>query len=327
MSIIVVTEFEYNKAKALFSTAKDFECIPVSNHEEALADAIHASGAKHVIVGVDKYTSSLYKALSPGGVIARLGVGYDGIDTNKATEAGLYCTNTPDVLNDSVAEFTIALILSAARNIITQATNCKTGMWNPVIGSELRNKNLTIVGCGPIGRRVAQIAAFGFQMKVIGCETLDVDMEQMKNEYGFMAITKDFGKAVENADFISMHIPSNNATRHFINHERLNMVPAKAWLINTARGAIVDEKALFNALSSEKLAGAILDVFETEPYMPVSSDEDLRKLKNVILTPHIASSTHESSQRAAKKCLLNIEHAEAGEYHKMDLLNPEVKSL
>ena len=325
MSIIVVTELEYNKAKAVLSTAKDFECIPVSNQEEAIADAIHDSGAKHAIIGVNKYTDLLYKALSPGGVIARLGVGYDGIDREKATSAGLYCTNTPDVLNDSVAEFTITLILSAARKIITQATNCKTGMWKPVIGSELRNKTLTIVGCGPIGRRVAQIAAFGFQMKVIGCEILDVDLEQMKKENGFITITKDFGKAVENADFISLHISSNKATRHFINHDRLNLVPAKAWLINTARGAIVDEKALFNALGSEKLAGAILDVFESEPYMPVSPDEDLRKFENVILTPHISSSTHESSQRAAKKCLLNIQYAEAGEYQKMDLLNPEVK--
>jgi len=103
-------------------------------------------------------------------------------------------------------------------------------------------------------------------------------------------------------------------------------MPAKAWLINTARGAVVDEEALFNALNSEKLAGAALDVFESEPYAPISSKKDLRKLENVIMTPHISSSTTEACQRMAERCLANISYAEATEYHKMDLLNPEVKT-
>lgn len=192
MSIVVVTELEYNKAEEIFSTAKDFECIPVSKCEEEIAKTIRSSNASHAIIGVDKYTNLLYQALPRGGVIARFGVGHDGIDKQQATKAGIFCTNTPVVLNESVAEVTITLILAAARKIVTQAANCRAGIWEPVTGIELRNKILTIVGCGPIGRRAAQIAAMGFQMRVIGCEKLDVDLEQMKKRIWIYDYYKGF---------------------------------------------------------------------------------------------------------------------------------------
>ena len=168
------------------------------------------------------------------------------------------------------------------------------------------------------------MAAWGFHMKVFGCEIGDVDAKKMKKEHGFTTITKNFGKAVAEADYVSLHIPGNKMTHHFINQDRINKIPEKAWLVNTARGAVIDEKALYDALECGRLAGAALDVFEAEPYVPASSDRDLRKLDNVIMTPHIASSSRESAFRMAERCLLNLAYAEAGEYHKMDLLNPKV---
>ena len=126
--------------------------------------------------------------------------------------------------------------------------------------------------------------------------------------------------AVGEADFVTLHIPLVGSTKCFINSERLNMIPHGAWLINTSRGAIVDEKALFLALRSGTIAGAALDVFINEPYQPVDKKHDLKLLNNVILTPHIGSTTSEASRRMAKRCLSNIEFAERGEYGKMDIV-------
>ncbi|NLE60388.1 MAG: hypothetical protein GX616_18725, partial [Planctomycetes bacterium] len=146
----------------------------------------------------------------------------------------------------------------------------------------------------------------------------------MKTEFGFAEIGKDFGAAVAAADFVSLHIPSTAATRHFINRQRLEMIPPGAWLINTARGAVLDEAALFDALSQGRLAGAALDVFEAEPYKPVAPDKDLRKLDNVLMTPHVGSSTREACNRMAERALKNIRLAEAGRFGEMDVLNPAV---
>jgi phosphoglycerate dehydrogenase-like enzyme len=188
----------------------------------------------------------------------------------------------------------------------------------------LKGKTLAIIGCGAIGRRVAQIAARGLGMKVIGCEVLDLDVKRMQREFGFSTVVKSFAEAVGAADFVSLHIPSVPVTRHFLSRERLDLLPAGCWILNTARGALVDELALFDALAHGRLAGAALDVFEREPYQPFAAGKDLRTLPNVIMTPHISSSTREACDRMAERALRNIRLAEAGKHDEMDLLNPEV---
>ncbi len=317
---VVVTETEYKKAESVFSSVEGIECIPTPSEEEALARNITLTGAKHAIVGTEKYTGSLYEALPPGGVIARFGVGHDGIDKAKVKKAHLYCTNTPGVLDHSVAELTIAFILESARKIVNIVSATKNGKWFPLMGSELNNKTLAVIGCGSIGKRVAQIAAFGFQMKVIGCDIREMEVDFLKTVYGFQKIVKEFKEAVADADFVTLHIPGNQSTKHFINGDTLKMIPSKAWLINTARGIVVDEMALFHALKSGTIAGAALDVFEKEPYQPVDSACDLRTLDNVLMSPHISSTTNEASLRMAKRCLQNIKFAEAHEYEKMDIV-------
>jgi lactate dehydrogenase-like 2-hydroxyacid dehydrogenase len=318
-----VTEQEYNKSKQIFITDEKFECIPVPADEAQLSSVIKHLAIKHVIIGAEKYQDALYKVLAAGSVIARFGVGHDGVNKELATNLGIFCTNTPGVLNNSVAEYTISLLLAAARQIIRLANDCKIGIWQTHIGFELMNKELAVIGCGPIGRRVSRIASSGFGMKVIGCELMDMDITLMKKEYGFAGITKDFNETVKNADFVSLHIPNNPSTYHFVNESRIAMIPEKCWLINTARGAIVDEKALHEALLNNKLSGAILDVFENEPYIPTDR-YDLRSLKNVIMLPHTGSSTREACDKMAIQCLQNIYYAESGDFSKMDILNKDL---
>jgi phosphoglycerate dehydrogenase-like enzyme len=322
---IGVTELEYRKAEAIFSRAAQegcaCHCVPA--HESALTEAIRSGGLRHVIIGVEKYGGTLYQALGTGGVIARFGVGHDGVDKAQATARGLLCTNTPGALDDSVAEHTINLLFAAARHTVSQAARLQAGEWAPQMGFELKGKTLAVIGCGAIGRRVGQIAAHGLGMTVVGCEVAELDARRMQQEFGFSSVVKEFGQAVKEAHFVSLHIPSVPQTRHFLNPERLRLLPAYCWMVNTARGAVVDEVALFDALSGGGLAGAALDVFEREPYAPAAPGKDLRTLRNVIMTPHISSSTQEACGRMAERALRNIQLAEAGRYNQMDLLNPE----
>ncbi|MHC4442924.1 MAG: NAD(P)-dependent oxidoreductase [Planctomycetota bacterium] len=326
---IGVTELEYCKAREIFSAAakEGFECLCVTKEEDQLAGTVRQAGIHHVVIGVDLYIGPLYDALPPGGVIARFGIAHDGVNKKLATEKKLFCTNTPGILDVSVAEHTIALILSAARQIPKLDSTTRTDEWMPIVGQELKGKTLVIIGCGAIGRQVAKIASFGLDMKVVGCEKTDVDMEQMRKDYGFTEMHKDFAETVVDADYISLHIPTTPENQHFINRERLSLLPRCAWLINTARGAVVDEVALFDTLYKGNLAGAALDVFDKEPYLPVKPDKDLRLLNNVIMTPHVGSSTQEACDRIAHRVLQNIKLAEDKRFQRMDLLNPEVCNL
>ncbi|HOX56900.1 MAG TPA: NAD(P)-dependent oxidoreductase [Candidatus Paceibacterota bacterium] len=323
---VAVTDLEYRKAETLFVRAADegCDCVRAPAEEGALAEAIRVGKMRHAIIGVERYHGPLYQALSAGGIIARFGVGHDGVDKAQATARGLLCTNTPGALDDSVAEHTINLLFAAARHTVAQAARLRAGDWAPQMGSELKGKTLAVIGCGAIGRRVGQMAARGLGMKVAGCEVADLDVERLCAECGFASVVRDFGEAVDGADFVSLHIPSLPQTRHFLNGERLRRLPARCWVVNTARGAVVDEAALYDALAGGRLAGAALDVFEQEPYEPAAPGKDLRALANVIMTPHISSSTREACDRMASRALRNILLAEAGKHADMDLLNPEV---
>ena len=280
--------------------------------------------AQHAIVGVEKYTSALYDALPEGGVLARFGVGYDGLDLKQATAKGLLCTNTPGVLDQSVAEHAIALILAGARRVGPLARKMQDGRWEPEVGWELNGRTLALIGCGPIGCQTARIAAFGFGMQVVGCEIRSVDVEQMGRKYGFDRIEKEFAEAVREADFVSLHIPSTPENHHFINQVRLDQIPEEAMLVNVARGPLIDEAALYQTLQAGQLRGALLDVYTQEPYEPVDQARDLRDLDCVVMTPHVASSTVEACERMASRAMYNIQMAIEQQFGKMDLLNREI---
>jgi phosphoglycerate dehydrogenase-like enzyme len=320
--IVLVTEPEYRRGLAVFSTRTDFECLATPPAEEILAAAVRRTGARYVVVGSSPYRGPLYAALSRGGVLARYGVGYDSIDLSRATEAGVLCTNTPGVLHQSVAELTLTMIGAAARHFAAIAFDAREGRWAPRQGVELQGRTLAVVGCGEIGRTVARMASSGFGMRVIGYARR-APAAEAGGAAPFDAVTTDFGAAAGDADFVSLHIPGGPANAHFLNAERLRQLPSRAWLINTARGAVVDEAALYDALAGRRLAGAVLDVFEREPYEPVDPSRDLRTLENVVLLPHVGSNTAEANRRMAERALRNIELAERGAFGGMDVLNRE----
>lgn len=318
--VVVVTEPEFRRAEAVF-TASPLTCVVAPPSEPDLAAAIRSAGARHAVVGPVVYQELLYATLPAGGVLARYGVGHDGIDKARATRAGLFCTNTPGVLHQSVAELTLLLILAAARHFEQVARDMRGGLWAPRPGVELRGKTLAIIGCGTIGRAAARIGRAGFGMRVVGYRRSDT---VPAGDEDFDTITTDFGSAVRDADYISLHIPASPANAAFINEDRLSLFQKHAWLINTARGAVVDEQALYDALAKERIGGAALDVYDREPYEPAAAGKDLRTLSRVILVPHIGSNTADANVRMAERALRNIALAERGDFAAMDLLNPDV---
>jgi phosphoglycerate dehydrogenase-like enzyme len=322
--VVLVTESEFRKAETVFTSAVDLTCRPAPSGESELSRAIAASGARHVVAGHTRYESTLYAALPRGGVLARFGVGHEGIDKARATQAGLLCTNTPGVLDQSVAELTMLLIAGAARHLPTVAGGMLQGEWRPRLGMELHGKTLAIVGCGRIGAAVARIAARGFGMRVVGFRRARARSGGPAVSPDFDEVTDDFAAAVRGADFVSLHIPAAPENFRFINRDRLSMLGSHAWLINTARGAVVDEAALYDAVAGERIGGAALDVFVREPYEPIDADHDLRTLSRVVLTPHVGSNTPEANHAIGGRALRNIRLAEAGDFAAMDLLNPEV---
>ena len=308
---VVVTDLEYNKAADIFENTAGFECICAPSDEKGLSEVIKQTGAKYAIVGVTKYSNELYDAIPDGGVIARFGVGHDGIDKGLAKSKGIFCTNTPGALDDSVAECAMGMIMTAARHLASCSMDNKNGIWRNRVGSELSDKTLAIIGCGNIGRKLAKIAKNGFGMHIVGNDTSKPDDCSNINTF-----TVSFEEAVKDADYVSLHIPDVAATKNFINAERLSQMKKSAFLINTARGGVVEEDAVFDAVEAGQIAGAVLDVFKNEPYMPAT--KDLRKLDNVIMTPHIGSSTSEACNRMAESCLKNISLANSGNIELMN---------
>jgi phosphoglycerate dehydrogenase-like enzyme len=323
LTVVLVTEAEFRRAEHVFASAPGVRCVAAPPAEPELARTIAGAGARYVIVGSVPYRGELYTALPRGGVIARFGVGHDSVDKAKATDAGLLCTNTPGVLDQSVAEQAVLLMLAAARHLTKNTSDMRNRTWDlGPSGAELRGKTLVVIGCGRIGRTTARIASQGFGMRVVGVRRSGSAGAEAAAE--FDAVSTDFASAVRDAHYVSLHITAEAGNRRFLNAARLAMLPRHAWVINTARGAVVDEHALYDALATGQLAGAALDVFEREPYVPSDPSRDFRTLANVILTPHVGSHTYEANRLMAERALQNIRHAEAGDFSSMDLVNPEV---
>jgi phosphoglycerate dehydrogenase-like enzyme len=320
---IVVTEPEYVKAERTFRQARDLDIRVCDWAEDALARTVadhHAFGA---ILGVEKYAGALYDALPRKGILARFGVGHDGVNKPLATARGLLVTNTPGVLEDAVAEHAIALILGVAKNLNAFSLAMHAGEWTPRLGFELRGRTLGIVGCGGIGRRLARFAnAFG--MTVLGADPNPASHAELERDWGFSSVTADLQEVLSQAQIVSLHVPANERTHHMVDADLIDSMRDGAILVNTARGPVVDEVAVYDALVSGKLASAALDVFEAEPYVPVDPARDLRLLPNVLLTPHVSSSSVEACERMACASMENVRRAFAGAYDSLSLINVDV---
>jgi len=311
--IVLVTEPEFGKGEAVFRSAQDMQCEAAPPGEAALAETVAIRGARAVIVGVEPYQGPLYEALGKrnGAIIARFGVGHDSVNKSLAGQHGIVVTNTPGVLDVSVAEHTLWLMGCLARKTTRLETQMRAGQFAGETGMELRGKKLGILGFGAIGRRVSAIAHFGFGMRVIACAR--VSPARPPTEDGAERFTTDPEEVFRECDILSVHLSANAGTERFINATRLAWLQPGALLINTARGTVLDEGALYDALVAGRLAGAALDVFEREPYVPADLDKDLRKLRNVVLTPHIGSNTHEANRRMAESALRNVRCFLAGD--------------
>ncbi|RLI33626.1 D-glycerate dehydrogenase [Candidatus Bathyarchaeota archaeon] len=255
-------------------------------------------------------------------VISTMSVGFEHIDIKEATERGIYICNTPGVLTEAVADHTLALLLATARRMIEADLFIRgkkwTMPWSPtmLLGASVYGKTLGLIGLGRIGQAVAKRAS-GFNMKVI---YYDVDRQNPDVENDLNVKYYEFDEVLKESDFISIHVPSTKETHHLIGDRELDLMKPESFFINTARGAIVDEKALFKALKEKKIQGAGIDVWEKEP---TNLNNPLFKLDNTVLTPHIASATVESRTMMAKLSAKNLVAVLKGEMP-ISLVNKDV---
>ncbi|MBI2450728.1 MAG: D-glycerate dehydrogenase [Parcubacteria group bacterium] len=260
----------------------------------------------------DKIDDQIFEATgSQVKIFANYAVGFDNIDLEAAKKRGIMITNTPGVLTDTVAEHTFALMLSIAHRIAESDKFTKTGKykgWAPMLllGTDVSRKTLGIIGLGRIGSRVAYHAVKGFEMKVLYTDkerNLEFEKDfsaQSGKEYDAKFV--DLATLLQESDFISIHVPLLPATHHLIGEKELKIMKPGAYLINTSRGPIIDEKALVKALKEKWIKGAALDVYEFEPKLSAG----LNNLDNIILTPHTASATEETRSKMAELAAINI---------------------
>ena len=243
-------------------------------------------------------------------IIANYAVGFDNVDLVATKDRNLMVTNTPGVLTNTVAEHTFALMLSISHRIAEADRFSRAGKytaWGPqlLLGTDLSGKTLGVVGLGRIGSRVAYHGAKGFDMKIIYTDPKpNPDFEK---EFGATYVAT-VDELLPQCDFVSIHVPLLDSTHHLINETRLKMMKKSAYLINTSRGPIIDEKALATALSEGWIRGAAIDVFEFEPEIT----PELKNLENIILTPHIASATEETRDKMSELAATNIIEALEG---------------
>ncbi|RKN81932.1 phosphoglycerate dehydrogenase [Paenibacillus ginsengarvi] len=242
-----------------------------------------------VIAGVDTWDEPVFKLAPKLKAIARFGVGVDNIDLAKAKEYGVKVTNVPGGNANAVAELTVGLLLSLIRNIPSLHQSARLGYWDRQVGEELAGKTVGLLGFGNIAQMVAKKLR-GFDVSVIAYDKYPNTAKA--EELGVELVTSD--DVLSRGDIVSMHLPSLKETRHMMNDAAFAMMKRGAYFLNTARGALVDEQALYRALESGTIAGAAIDVYESEP---VSADNPLFKLDNIITTPHTAAETAETYRR------------------------------
>lgn len=261
------------KAAELLAAAKDYEVLVVRSRT--------------------KITKEVIDAAARAKIVARVGVGLDNVDVKAAEQRKIRVINAPEAASTAVAELVIGLMLSLARSLPKADSAAKAGNWikKDLMGVELKGKYLGIVGVGNIGRNVGRLAK-AMRMNLIGYDTYPISHEYVK-EVG-MVVT-DLDTLVESSDFITCHVPATPETTRMFNSERLARMKTGSYLVNTSRGEIIDEQALYDALKSGKLAGAALDVYQEEP----PTNKALISLPNLIATPHIGAQTREAQELAS----------------------------
>jgi glyoxylate reductase len=267
----------------------------------------------------DKVNEELLAAAPKLRIVANVAVGYDNITLADCTKRGVAATNTPGVLDETTADFAWTLLMAVARRLGEGEALARSGKWtgwdlDQLVGADVWGKTLGLVGFGRIGRAVARRAS-GFQMKVIYHDAVRVPLDV---ERGFHAEYREFGALLGEADFVSLHVPLLPETRGLFNAKMFSQMKPTSFLINTARGPVVDEAALVQALENKQIAGAALDVYENEPKIHPGL-----KRPNVVLAPHIASASLDTRTKMACMAAENVVALFKGR-RPANILNPEV---
>ena len=272
----------------------------------------------------DKIDAEVFDAAPKLKIVAQMAVGFDNIDVQEATKRGIYVTNTPEVLTDTTADFAWALLMAVARRVVEADKYVRTGQWkvgwhpSMMQGRDVYNATIGIVGAGRIGYAVAKRAT-GFGMRILFYDV--IPRPEMEKEFGAKKV--DLDTLFKESDFVSIHVPLMKETCHLVNADRLKLMKKTAYLINNSRGPVVDEKALYEALKEDRIAGAGLDVFEQEP-TPLNNP--LLKLDNVVVAPHISSASYETRSKMAEMVADNLVAFFEGK-KPPNLINPDVMKV
>lgn len=284
--------------------------------EQALIDEL--SGVQAVIAGSEGYTPEVISALPHLRVIARAGVGYDRVHVPTATRQRVAVTITPTANHEGVAEHTLALLLASAKFIVEGDKQLRAGVWSRVLTEPIRGKTLGILGLGRIGRSLA-VRAKALGMKVLACETCPnedfVKVQQLE--------LAGFDEVLSRSDYLSLHCPHTPETTGLINRDTLARMKRGSTLINTARGKLVVEADLLEALKSGHLRAAALDVFEQEPPSP---DNPLFALPNVVVCPHLAGGDYLSLENMGIECAQNIVALRNNRWPEGAVINDELRA-
>lgn len=296
--VLLTKKLGGNDAK-LFEGIPDLELVTIPDGEQAQFD-LHMKDAEAVLLSTAyQMTKEVIDSAGNLKVISRTGVGVDNVDVKAATAKGVLVLNTPEANSISVAEHTLALIVAISKQLLMYDSELRVGNFKirrTNRSADIDGKTLGLIGCGRIGRFTAEKCKAAFGMQVIGYDPY------IKELPGIM-IYEDIAEVFRRADYISLHIPLTDETKNMVGAKLLSLMKPTAYIVNTARGGIINETALAEALKENRIAGAALDVLESEP---PQADNPLLSLKNVILTPHTAALTRECSARVAHEAVRGI---------------------
>ncbi len=256
------------------------------------------SDADAVIVGLEKIDESILLELPRLKIIAKYGVGLDNIDLDACRKHNIEVGWTPGVNKNSVAEMALGFMLMLTRNLYVTSNQLKQGNWNKSGGFSMTNQTIGIIGMGHIGKELASLLTV-FDCKILANDIIDIDTRNFPN---VQMVNKEL--LYKNSDIISVHTPLTPLTKNMIGEQAFSLMKKTAVIINTARGGIVDELALKKALNNKSIAGAALDVYETEP----PTDTELLQFDNLICTPHIAGNSYEAVLAMGEAAIAHIEN-------------------
>jgi glyoxylate reductase len=300
----------FPSARAILDSHFEMEYWPIQD-KMPRADLLQRVADKDALICLltEKIDAELVAAAPKLRIVSTVSVGYDHIDVPACTRRGVMVTNTPGVLDETTADLAWALLMAIARRVVEGDAWMRTGTWpgwelDQLLGGDVFGKTLGIIGFGRIGRGMARRAG-GFQMKVLYHNRTRVPLELERDLHAEFV---DLDRLLRDSDFVTLHVPLSAETRHLISSAALDKMKRTAYLINTARGPVVDEAALARALEEKKIAGAALDVYENEPKVHAA----LLSRRDVILAPHIGSATIETRTKMAVMAATNAAEFFAG---------------